>query len=171
MPPRAPHILITGGSKGIGLSTAHLFASHGYRCTLLSRSSDALKAAISSLPPLPPRHAAGPGHAYIAGDIKDPNFWNPRSTAPESFGARFPKPHYKDEAHASRIDVLVNCAGITQGKLFTAMTVGLYSLGNGVGVDVLMQWIGRGCTEHHGHESHVYDHWYKSIDSKWLLAW
>ncbi|OAL50356.1 NAD(P)-binding protein [Pyrenochaeta sp. DS3sAY3a] len=122
MPPRAPHILITGGSKGIGLSTAHLFASHGYRCTLLSRSSSALKAAVSSLPPLAPAHAAGPGHAYIVGDIKSSDFWDPRSSAPESFGRWLPKPHSKDEAHASRIDVLVNCAGITQTRLFTGIS-------------------------------------------------
>ncbi len=43
------HVLITGGSKGIGLSCAKAFLDEGARVTLVSRSADALDAAAKSL--------------------------------------------------------------------------------------------------------------------------
>jgi NAD(P)-dependent dehydrogenase (short-subunit alcohol dehydrogenase family) len=70
------HIVITGGSRGIGLAIAQLFARNNYRCTLISRNEEALKAAINTL-----RHNAKKDndvlgrHRYIVGDVSDPEFW------------------------------------------------------------------------------------------------
>ncbi|KAF2448058.1 NAD(P)-binding protein [Karstenula rhodostoma CBS 690.94] len=107
---RTPHVLITGGSRGIGLSIASLFARHGHRCTLLSRSEAPLRTAVVSLNEQHPLPSASAQHAYIAGDIASPAFWSA-----SGIGAQLPA---KEEG--SRLDVLVNCAGITQGSLFVA---------------------------------------------------
>jgi NAD(P)-dependent dehydrogenase (short-subunit alcohol dehydrogenase family) len=137
------HVLITGGSRGIGLSIAQLFASKGYRCTLLARNEDALKAAVATLQPLtiPPKalspsNEALPGlsndpdnnstspslhfqHTYIPASITDSQLW--QSQRPSSFGSYLPRrPLARDDPSPSPsgIDVLVNCAGVTQSSLF-----------------------------------------------------
>ncbi|MEY3473866.1 MAG: Gluconate 5-dehydrogenase, partial [Pseudomonadota bacterium] len=43
------HILITGGSKGIGLACAQGFLAEGARVTLISRSADNLSRAKQQL--------------------------------------------------------------------------------------------------------------------------
>lgn len=103
------HVLITGGSRGIGLSIAQHFAQHSYRCTLISRSEDSLKSAISTLKPPPTLN-----HSYISDDITTPNFWTS-----SIFAKHIARPTADDSS--GRIDVLVNCAGITQNRLFTSM--------------------------------------------------
>ncbi|KAF2728749.1 NAD(P)-binding protein [Polyplosphaeria fusca] len=100
-----PHALITGSSRGIGLSIAHLLARNSHRITLLSRSPSALTSALSSLPPVA---SSSLPHRYIAGDVSSPRFWS------EEFGEKFMEG--KDEG--DKIDVLVNCAGITREGLF-----------------------------------------------------
>ena len=42
--------LITGGARGIGLATAHIFAENGYQVVLLDRDAQALDAAALDLP-------------------------------------------------------------------------------------------------------------------------
>ena len=42
--------LITGGARGIGLATAHIFAENGYQVALLDRDAQALDAAALDLP-------------------------------------------------------------------------------------------------------------------------
>jgi NAD(P)-dependent dehydrogenase (short-subunit alcohol dehydrogenase family) len=120
------HVLITGGSRGIGLAIAKAFSQHNYRCTLISRNESALKDAIAQLTPLRPSSPEDPNdeskqspqHAYIAGDITSAaQFWSTST----SFGAVLPKPRQSqsgEKKHASKIDVLVNCAGVTHSKLF-----------------------------------------------------
>ena len=118
---RPPHALITGASRGIGLATAHLFASNGHRTTLLSRSAAPLAAAAAALNAAHPLPPDSPPHAYIAGDIASPAFWSTAADAEtkidqaHSFGAQLPATN----DHA-RIDVLVNCAGISQTRLFAS---------------------------------------------------
>jgi NAD(P)-dependent dehydrogenase (short-subunit alcohol dehydrogenase family) len=110
------HVLITGGSRGIGLSIAKLFSHHSYRCTLISRSEASLQSAISHL------HPCNPPHAYIAGDItlRSPGteFWS--STPDRAFASVLPRPRGSENA-GSKIDVLVNCAGMSQARLFSQM--------------------------------------------------
>jgi NAD(P)-dependent dehydrogenase (short-subunit alcohol dehydrogenase family) len=36
--PKAPHVVVTGGGRGIGAATARLFKEKGYRVTLMARS-------------------------------------------------------------------------------------------------------------------------------------
>ncbi|KAF2745163.1 NAD(P)-binding protein [Sporormia fimetaria CBS 119925] len=102
MPPLR-HVLITGGSRGLGLSTAQLFARNSYRCTLLSRSQPALQTALSTLESshLP---ASSP-HACVVGDVASPGFWSTDG----AFGKQYA---------SGKIDVLVNCAGITETSAF-----------------------------------------------------
>ncbi|KAF1841113.1 3-oxoacyl-reductase [Cucurbitaria berberidis CBS 394.84] len=140
---RPRHVLITGGSRGIGLAIAQMFAKNAYRCTLISRSEEDLKAAVQTLQPLSSNSseditsttslsASEPrskqenlerfSHGYIAGNISHAsNFWTTNSSKPSHFGTYLPKARIRQEDQVSRIDVLVNCAGTSQAKLFTAM--------------------------------------------------
>jgi NAD(P)-dependent dehydrogenase (short-subunit alcohol dehydrogenase family) len=106
MASRARHVLITGGSRGIGLAIAQAFAKESYRCTLISRSTENLESAVSSLTPA---QSAAP-HQYISGSITAPDFWTTTN---------FKNNGLAKGEDSSKIDVLVNCAGITQSRLFT----------------------------------------------------
>jgi NAD(P)-dependent dehydrogenase (short-subunit alcohol dehydrogenase family) len=106
MASRTRHVLITGGSRGIGFAIAQAFAKHSYQCTLVSRSKDKLENAVSKLSPV---DLAAP-HRYISGSITSPDFWSTTN---------FKNNGLAKSEDSSKIDVLVNCAGITQSRLFT----------------------------------------------------
>ncbi|PWW77750.1 NAD(P)-binding protein [Tuber magnatum] len=89
-------ILITGASRGIGLSISQKFAHSGASLILVSRTRSHLDAALSALPP-------GGEHQCIAGDVGDPEFWE---------GVR--------GGCGKKLDVLVNAAGITHSSLLMA---------------------------------------------------
>jgi NAD(P)-dependent dehydrogenase (short-subunit alcohol dehydrogenase family) len=115
MPSRSLHALVIGGSRGIGLSIAQLLARNNYSITLLSRSKPALEDALETLD----GHTAGPvtPHLYIDADITASEFWSP-----SRFGTAYAATGNNHSTTRSRkIDVLVNCAGITQTSLFTRM--------------------------------------------------
>ncbi|KAF2131530.1 NAD(P)-binding protein [Dothidotthia symphoricarpi CBS 119687] len=127
------HVLITGGSRGIGLSIAQLFAKNNFRCTLLSRSESALKAAVATLQPLRPLTQSSPQpstasfphhtHAYIASSLTSPTLFSASTdSASDSITSHLPIPRLSPANDASRIDILVNCAGITQASLFQTMS-------------------------------------------------
>ena len=87
------HILITGGSKGIGLACARTFLAEGARVTLVSRSVENLLAAQSVLL----NDASGATVNVIAADLRDAADAERAVDAVErDFGA---------------VDVLVNSAG------------------------------------------------------------
>ena len=87
------HILITGGSKGIGLACARTFLAEGARVTLVSRSVENLLAAQSALLSAAPSATVN----VIAADLRDAADAERAVDAVErDFGA---------------VDVLVNSAG------------------------------------------------------------
>ena len=87
------HVLITGGSKGIGLACARTFLAEGARVTLVSRSVENLLAAQSVLL----KDASGATVNVIAADLRDAADAERAVDAVErDFGA---------------VDVLVNSAG------------------------------------------------------------
>lgn len=92
------HVLITGGSKGIGLACARGFLQEGSRVTLLSRSQDNLDAAAKDL------RAEFPSASVqtVAGDLQQ-----------AGEGART-----LDAAEAAHgaVDILVNSAGAAQRR-------------------------------------------------------
>ena len=89
---RDRHILITGGSKGIGLACAEAFLSEGARVTLVSRDADNLARARQKLAV----HDASLIHTHAA-DLRDANAAHAALNAAEA-------------AHGA-VDVLVNSAG------------------------------------------------------------
>ncbi|MES2192742.1 MAG: SDR family oxidoreductase [Pseudomonadota bacterium] len=89
------HILITGGSKGIGLACALGFLEEGARVTLVSRSADNLAAGRQTL--LAAFPDAVSRIATIAADLTDP------AAAVQALD--------KAEADSGAVDVLVNSAG------------------------------------------------------------
>lgn len=61
--------LISGSTQGIGLATAHTLAGLGATCVLLARNEEALKVAVSALPPL----RDGEAHSYLVADFSRPD--------------------------------------------------------------------------------------------------
>ncbi|HEY5286826.1 MAG TPA: SDR family oxidoreductase [Solirubrobacteraceae bacterium] len=64
----ARHVLVTGGSMGIGLSVAHALAAEGARLTLVARGEEALRRAVDGLP--------GEGHRGQTLDVADEQGWS-----------------------------------------------------------------------------------------------
>ncbi|KAL7267875.1 hypothetical protein RUND412_009522 [Rhizina undulata] len=92
LPLASQRILITGGSRGIGLGIAKRFAELGGSCTLISRDEGQLKRAVGEL-----YVTGGQEHEILAGDVKDWIFWV--------------------KSRKQNVDVLVNAAGITHSSL------------------------------------------------------
>ncbi len=69
--------VITGGSRGIGLAIAELFASQGATCTLVGRDAAALSGAAARLTTATAAMAPLPlPHNTFAMDVSNPNSWN-----------------------------------------------------------------------------------------------
>jgi NAD(P)-dependent dehydrogenase (short-subunit alcohol dehydrogenase family) len=156
MAPTPKHVLITGGSRGIGLSIAQLFAKNAYRCTLVSRSESNLQRALRTLTPLSP--SPSPDHSTIAGDISSPTFWSAAQlgAALKSQSQSQSASTSQSRSSSSKIDVLVNCAGITHSALFSAtapedmqaiVDTNLTSLMLGTRFLLRSRFIGRGSTK------------------------
>jgi 2-dehydro-3-deoxy-L-rhamnonate dehydrogenase (NAD+) len=60
-------VLVTGGSRGLGLESARALAQRGARLVLVARSAAALEDASASLP--------GGGHRWLAFDVSDEDAW------------------------------------------------------------------------------------------------
>ncbi|MFT3817917.1 MAG: SDR family oxidoreductase [Rubrivivax sp.] len=95
-------VLITGGSKGIGLACAQAFAAEGARVAIASRDAAHLAAAAARL------HAAGHGVFTHAADLRD---------AAQAEGLADAA-----EAALGPIDVLVTSAGAALRTLVTELT-------------------------------------------------
>ena len=88
------HIVVTGGSRGIGAATVRLLAARGDRVTFLYEKRDAAAAALSR----------ETGAAAIRADVADG----------EAVRAAF--------RQAGRVEGLVNCAGIAHQGLISQIT-------------------------------------------------
>ena len=60
--------IVTGGSSGIGLATAHEFAACGANVTIFSRNEDKLKKVVLSL-----QNPDKQKHQYLVGDFNKPD--------------------------------------------------------------------------------------------------
>jgi NAD(P)-dependent dehydrogenase (short-subunit alcohol dehydrogenase family) len=89
------HILITGGSKGIGLACARVFLREGAKVSLISRSEDNLRLGLQALQQADP--TASNRIRTFAADLKNPD---------AALAALD-----KAEQAAGPVDVLVNSAG------------------------------------------------------------
>lgn len=98
------HAAIVGGTGAIGLPIAKLFSSHGARVTILSRSAQKRQSVLEpSLTPFASSSENGPEgrHRFIALDVEDP----------KNIESKF---RGRDEHAVGSVDLLVNCAGISQ---------------------------------------------------------
>jgi NAD(P)-dependent dehydrogenase (short-subunit alcohol dehydrogenase family) len=101
-------VIVTGGSKGIGRTTARLFAERGASVILVARSQEALRATMADLP-----LQGDATVAMVAGDVGYPATASlVVKTALERYG---------------RIDILANIAGIFPTALLADTTDSLYS--------------------------------------------
>jgi NAD(P)-dependent dehydrogenase (short-subunit alcohol dehydrogenase family) len=96
-------VVVTGGSRGIGLGIAEAFAREGAQTVLCSSSETNLSAAAKTM-----AAAEGPAPLTIAGDLRT-------SAGCESVFARV-------RERFGRCDVLVNCAGATKAGAFLELS-------------------------------------------------
>lgn len=96
-------VLITGGSKGIGLESAKLFAAEGCSIAIVARNESSVEEALATI------DRCGPGEVFGAtGDMTSPeDVERVVSEALDRFG---------------RVDVLVTCAGASPGGSLEDLT-------------------------------------------------
>jgi NAD(P)-dependent dehydrogenase (short-subunit alcohol dehydrogenase family) len=117
--PRPTRVLITGGSRGIGLAIATAFSKTGnHSIQITGRNPDSLSEAVQSLqqsyktahPTTSPHDLSIFIKAHRA-DISDPQTWK----------SAFNSPIKHEEQRWETPDILINSAGITHSSLLMAM--------------------------------------------------
>jgi NAD(P)-dependent dehydrogenase (short-subunit alcohol dehydrogenase family) len=97
-------VLVTGGSRGIGLMFAKGFAANGASVTISARSEETLVDAIKELNAVSPSEG-GATHSYVVGDVSSRDGCKKLA---EDVSA----------LHGGSIDVLINNAGAAWGEPF-----------------------------------------------------
>ncbi|XXG97353.1 hypothetical protein Hte_003650 [Hypoxylon texense] len=92
--------IISGGSRGIGLSIARVFAAEGAACTLVGRDRGRLAAIVETLK----RNDDAPPHDISCFDVGLVNGWE----------------KLKADTKHQKCDILVNAAGIPQNSFLFA---------------------------------------------------
>jgi len=103
-------VLITGGSKGIGLATAREFAREGASVFVLARHKDQLTAAVKSLEEC--RADKTQKFGYIQADVTNPD-------EIKKISAKFLK-------EIGTPDYLVNCAGVAHPGKFEELDLSIF---------------------------------------------
>jgi NAD(P)-dependent dehydrogenase (short-subunit alcohol dehydrogenase family) len=118
---RTNKVLITGGSKGIGLSIAHAFAqTPNHRVTILSRDLTRLEKACEEVWEGAHRNGSQePSVNGVQADVTDPSIWTRKDLKMVGAG-RHPDPSGQFKLD---FDVLVNAAGISHSSLLSSMSI------------------------------------------------
>jgi 3-dehydrosphinganine reductase len=103
---RGRHVLITGGSSGIGLATAEAFAGRGADVTIVARSVDRLEAACEAV--RLSRANSAQRVRWVSADVATPDGAAAAVVKATDGGSR-------------PVDVLVNCAGVIIPGYFESM--------------------------------------------------
>jgi hypothetical protein len=92
------HVLITGGSAGIGLALARLYAAAGCNVSLVARSRERLdvaKAQLLAVPLQAPQRGAVQVFSADVTDFAQARGWEPRSGRPERPDTALPQPDHR----------------------------------------------------------------------------
>lgn len=133
------HVLVTGGSRGIGKAIASRLAALSASTTIVGRNPSTLLSATeeiaSSAPATPtgPSSEPSPTHGYVAGDISTKGFWEMLSRSlilrhtvvPSTASEKQQHPDPDPQAHKfdpSPLTILVNAAGVTHNALLVRQT-------------------------------------------------
>jgi NAD(P)-dependent dehydrogenase (short-subunit alcohol dehydrogenase family) len=113
--PRLTNVLITGGSRGIGLAIAHTFLkTESYKVTILGRDPSRLKTACQDL--LQQNSLSYHDNIdAIEADITKSSIWTSKDISTLI--------HQNVDPFKDGIDVLINAAGVTHSSLLSAMSV------------------------------------------------
>src|SRR5260370_26642951 len=95
-----PVVLVTGGSRGIGLALSRGFAARGHDLILVARDADRLQRAATAIAAA---HAVSVEH--ISCDLAEPDAVTGLAAAVDAAGCY--------------VDILVNCAGVGPSGAFT----------------------------------------------------
>ncbi|KAB2577371.1 3-oxoacyl-(acyl-carrier-protein) reductase [Lasiodiplodia theobromae] len=116
------HVLVTGGSRGIGKAIASRFASLGASTTIVGRHADTLQLATHEIVSRSPRFDEDSiSHGYVTGDISTKGFWEmlSRSLVLRQCLRHSPSEFNQEKFDPTPLTILVNAAGVTHNALLT----------------------------------------------------